>query len=309
MVRAHPDTDDPPTLCWLREPLREGILCRAAQSQKCVHVDDIADSVLLDPIEKELWRDGRLLAVPIPFQGTPIGVAALHRPAEDADFGPNDVKHISELAALIGPAIMTAKAHHQQRCQMYTTLETIAEAVENRDPYLKGHSARVLAYAEQAGPALELSQPEVGALQIAARLHDIGRLIIPDAEVNHPGPLTDEQWEIVRRHPEAGAGFLKPLNFLGEVAEIIRAHHESYDGTGYPDLKAGEEIPLVSRLLAVADAFDAMTSPKAHRAALSIEQAQEQIRQLSGQQFDPRVSEAFLAIPPETLAHIQSLGR
>jgi len=309
MVRAHPDADEPPALCWLREPLREGLMCRAAQSQKCVHVDDAADSVLLDPTEKELWRDGHLLAVPIPFQGTTIGVAALHRPAEDADFGPHDVKHISELAAIIGPAIMTAKVHHQQRCQMYTTLETIAEAVETRDPYLKGHSGRVLAYAEQAGPALELSQPQIGALQIAARLHDIGRLVIPDAAVNHPGPLTDEQWEIVRRHPEAGANFLKPLTFLGEVAEIIRAHHESYDGTGYPDLKAGEEIPLVSRLLAVADAFDAMTSPKAHRAALSIEQALEQIRRLAGQQFDPRVVEAFLAVPHETLAHIQSLGR
>jgi HD-GYP domain-containing protein (c-di-GMP phosphodiesterase class II) len=284
-------------------------MCRAAQSQKCVHVDDAADSVLLDPTEKELWHDGRLLAVPIPFQGTTIGVAVLHRPAEDTDFGPNDVKRLAELAALIGPAIMTAKAHHQQRCQMYTTLETIAEAVDNRDPYLKGHSARVLAYAEQIGPALELSQPQIGALQIAARLYDIGRLVIPDAAVNHPGPLTDEQWEIVRRHPEAGANFLKPLDFLGEVAEIIRAHHESYDGTGYPDLKAGEEIPLVSRLLAVADAFDAMTSPKAHRAALSIEQALEQIRRLSGQQFDPQAVEALLTVPHETLAHIQTLGR
>ena len=309
MVRAHPDEDDPPALCWLRSPIRSGAMCRAAQSAKTVHVEDVAQSTLVHAQEKELWHEGRLLVVPILHPGGPLGVAVLHRPADAKDFSAHDVKSVTELTQVIGPAIRTAKAHHRQRCMMYASLESIADAVESRDAYLKGHAARVLAYAVPIGLAMELSQCHIGAMQIAARLHDIGRLIIPDSAVNHTGPLNEPQWEIVRHHPEAGAQFLKPLDFLGEVGEIIRAHHESYDGTGYPDFKAGEEIPLVARILAVADAFDSMTSPRPYRDALSIEDARDQIARLSGQQFDPQAAEALLNLPIETLREIQAGGR
>jgi HD-GYP domain-containing protein (c-di-GMP phosphodiesterase class II) len=192
---------------------------------------------------------------------------------------------------------------------MYATLEAIADGLEQRDPYFKGHSLRVLAYAQQISPALELSQAQIGALQIAARLHDIGRITIPDAVTDHEGPLTDEQWEIVRQHPVAGERFLKSLDFIGEVAEIVRAHHESYDGTGYPDLLAGDEIPLVARVLAVADSFESMTSARPYRPAMSVEAALEHLEKMAGQQFDPQVVEAFLALPREALEQIQQLGR
>jgi response regulator RpfG family c-di-GMP phosphodiesterase len=309
MVRAHPDSDVPPSLCWLRTPLTSGVLCRAAQAQKTVHVEDISDSVLMDPLEKDLWCEGRILAVPIPFQGASVGIAVLHRTPDAADFSAHDVKLVAELAKTIGSAILTAKVHHQQRCQIYAALESIAEAVETRDPYMKGHSVRVLAYAEQLSPSLELTQAQIGALQISARLHDLGRLVIPDVATQHAGPLSDEQWDVVRKHPEATAGFLRNLDFLTEIADIVRSHHESYDGTGYPDMKAGDEIPIVSRLLAIADAFDAMTSRKPYREAMSIEEACNQLRQMAGQQFDPQMVEAFLAIPVEILEGIQHRGR
>ena len=304
MVRARPESEDPPALCWLRSPLRTGVLCRAAETGKSVHVDNISESVLVHADEKALWQEGRLLVVPIPSQGRAIGVAVLHRPPDGEDFSAQDIKDVTELAKVMGPAIMTAKLHHHQRCQIYSALESITEAVENRDPYLKGHSQRVLAYAQQLVPAIELTQPQIGALQISARLHDLGRIVIPEYVVNHPGSLTPEQWDIVRRHAEAGASFLKPLDFFGEVADIIRGHHESYDGTGYPDMRAGQEIPVVSRLLAIADAFDAMTSPRPYRAVMSIEEALEQIRKLAGQQFDPRMAEALAAVPRGTLEEI-----
>jgi response regulator RpfG family c-di-GMP phosphodiesterase len=309
MVRAHPDSDSPPALCWLRQPLVSGILCRAAQAQKSVHVEDIADSVLMDPMEKELWAEGRLLAVPVAFQGSTIAVAVLHRTPDADDFSAADVKAITELGRTMAPAILTAKVHHQQRCQIYSTLESIAEAAEAREPGLKGHASRVLAYAEQMIPAMELAQAQVGALQIASRLHDLGRIIIPDSVAQHTGPLSQQQWQIVRRHAEAGASFLKNLDFFGEIAEIVRAHHESYDGTGYPDMKAGDEIPLVSRMLAVADAFDAMTSSRAYREAMTIEDALDQLRQLAGQQFDPHLVDAFLAVQRDVLEDIQGRGR
>jgi len=309
MVRARPDSDDPPALCWLRTAVQSGIMCRAAQAGRSVHVDDLADSVLAHPQEKDLWREGRLLAVPISHRDQVVGIAVLHRPAASDDFSAHDIKHITELAKVMGPAILTARLYHRQRCQIYATLEGIADAVEARHAGLKGHSNRVHAYAQPIAQAMELTQAQIGALQIAARLHDIGRIIIPDEAVNHAGPLTEAQWEIVRQHPAAGADFLKPLDFFCEVAEIIRAHHESHDGTGYPDLRAGEEIPPVARVLAVADAFDAMTSPRPHRPALSIEQALEQIQRLAGQQFDPQVAEAFAKVPRDVLAEIQASAR
>ena len=309
MVRASPDTDDPPALCWLRTPINSGVMCRAAETHKTLHVEDLGQSHLLDDQETELWREGRLLVVPICRQGLTVGTAVLHRQVEDDDFSAHDTKRLTELATAMAPAIQTAKLYHRQRCCTYTAMESIADAVEARDLYLEGHSVRVLAYAMPIGTALQLPQAHVGAIQIAARLHDIGRLVIPESAVNHPGPLTDEQWDLVRRHPDAGADFLKPLDFFGEVGDIIRAHHESYDGTGYPQRLAGEEIPLVSRILAVADAFDAMTSPRPYRAEHSIDEARKQVRHLSGQQFDPQAADAFLNIPVDTLAEIKASHR
>jgi len=309
MVRARPASDEPPALCWLRTPIRSGVMCRAAQTRKSVHVEEIADSVLMDPQEKDLWPRGRMLVVPVPYRGYAVGTAVLHRPPNGPDFEAAEIKRVSALADVMAPAILTAKVYHRQRCEIYASLEAIADAAADRFPYLKGHAGRVLAYAQPIGAGLGLTQAETGALQIAARLHDIGRLTIPCEAVNHPGPLSEEDWEIVRQHPAAGAEFLAPLEFLGEVRDVIRAHHESYDGTGYPDRKAGEEIPLVARVIAVADAFDAMTSPRPHRDAISIEAALEQVRQLAGQQFDPHVAEAFLRIPFELLQEIQESRR
>jgi len=309
LVRARPEADDPPALSWLRQPLTAGVMVRAAQSGRAVHVAAVEESPLLDHQERTLWPEGRLLAVPIPCQGVHVGVVVLHRADDDPDFGASDVRTVTLQAQTIAPAIQTAKVHHRQRCQMYAALERVVEAVERRDGYLKGHSARVMAYAMPVGEALEVPQAQMGAIQIAARLHDIGRLAVPDSAVNHPGPLDETQWDLVRRHPDAGAEFLGPLEFFGEVGDAIRAHHESYDGTGYPRMLAGEEIPLVARIVAVADAFDAMTSPRPYREPLDTAEALEQIRRLAGQQFDPRVAQAFLSLPLGVLSDIRTSHR
>ena len=301
MVRAHPDSDAAPALCWLRTPIRAGVVCRAIQTRKTIHIEELADSVLVDLQEREFWQRGKLLVVPIPFQRDTVGAAVLHRPSDGPNFQASDVKRASALVKVMGSAILSAKVHHRQRCQAYASLEMVAVANEERFPYLHGHSARVLAYARPIGEALDLSQSQTGALQIAARLHDVGHIVIPGAAVNHPGPLTDKQWDVVRRHPIVGQELLTPLEFFGEVGEVIRAHHESFDGTGYPDRKAGQEIPLVARLLAVADALDAMTSPRPFRQEMDLEAAREQIGGLAGQQFDPDAAEALLTLPLEGL--------
>jgi response regulator RpfG family c-di-GMP phosphodiesterase len=309
LARAHPTGDEPPSLCWLRKPIQAGVMCRAVQTQKCIHIEDIASSVLLDEQEKHLWPTGRLLVVPIPHGDSAAGAAVLHRAPGSDDFRAFDIQRLTKLVEVMGPPILCARAQHVQRCRIYSTLEAMVDAVECRDPYLRGHSARVLAYCQPLAQAMELSQPQMGAIQIAARLHDLGRMVIPEAVTNHPGPLTEDQWEIVRQHPEAGAALLRNLSFLGNVAEVIRAHHESYDGTGYPDLKAGEEIPVLARVIAVADAFEAMTSPRPHRPAMSIEDALAQLGKLSAEQFDPRIVDLFINIPLATLRDIHASYR
>jgi len=309
IVRAHPDADTPPALCWLRRPITTGVLCRAIQARKSIHVEDVATSALVDNQEKYFWNDGHLLVVPIPYQDHAVGAAVLHRPSTDEPFNAHDVQRVTRLVDVMGAAVSSARNHHLQRCRIYASLEAMADAVESRDPFLAGHSARVLAYAQRIAEGLELTQPQIGALQIAARLHDLGRVIIPESATNHPGPLTDEQWAVVRRHPEVGASFLQNLSFFGNVAEVIRAHHESFDGTGYPDRTAGEEIPILARVLALADALAAMTSPRPYRAPLTLEAALEQIRGLSGTQFDPTLVDLCLNLPIETLRDIQASHR
>ncbi len=309
LVRAYPDRDEAPVLGWLRRPLRDGVLCRAAQSGRAVHVDDIAGSVLLDAQERELWPEGRLLAVPVPFHDHAVAVAALHRAAGDDDFATSDVKRTTALASVVGPAILTAKTHHRQRCQAYAALERVVEALEGGDPYMAGHSARVLAIAAPLGEALNLSQPEAGALQIGARLHDIGRVAVPPDTVNHGGPLTEAQREVVQSHALVGERLVGTLEFMGEVGPIVRGHHEAWDGTGYPDGKAGGEIPRVARILAAADAMDAMTSARAYRGAMDVPAALARTEALAGEQFDPDVVAALLDLDPGRLAAIAESHR
>lgn len=308
LVRAYPESTDPPVLCWLRAPLEGGIVCRAAQTGKSLHVEDLSDSVLLDERERDLWREGRLLAVPVTHQDQPIGVAILHREADQDDFRAEDVQVVTRLARTIGPAILTSKVHHRQRCEVYAAFEAVAEAAD-RATDRHGHSARVLAYARQLAGAMQLSPDQLGALQIASRLHDIGWVSVPRDVADTPGPLSEEQWDEVHKHPVAGQALLAPLDFFGDVGAVLRAHHESYDGTGYPDRKAGEEIPLVARVIAVCDAFDAMTSPRPHRDALPVDEALSQLRRFAGQQFDPGVVEAFGRIPESALRSIAAACR
>ncbi len=309
LVRAYPDGDDSPVLCWLRSPVQNGVMCRAAQSRKSIHVESVADSMLIDPQERELWNAGRLLVVPVPYQDVSVAVAVLHRGPDRPDFEAADIKRVAGLAQVMGPAILSAKVHHRQRCQVYASMEAMADGVERREPCRIGHSARVQAYAQPLGEALRLAQSQIGALQIASRLHDLGYLGVSASTIDHPGPLTDAQWEVVRRHPETAQEVLRPLDFFGEVGSIIRSHHESYDGTGYPDHKAGDEVPMVARVIAVADTLDAMTSERPYRQALSVEAALERIGSLAGQQFDPRVVEALLGLPPPMLETIRAMGR
>jgi ribonuclease P protein subunit RPR2 len=185
------------------------------------------------------------------------------------------------------------------------TVRALSNAVEARDAYTGQHAERVSAYgvalAAEAGYDVAANpQIEFGFL-----LHDVGKVAVPDAILFKAGPLTDEEYRLISRHPVIGAEILRHVTFLGEGIDVVRHHHERWDGSGYPDGLRGEAIPLTARLFSVADALDALTSDRPYRPAVSFGEARRIIRAGSGSQFDPDVVAAYDAIPDETFAHLR----
>ncbi|MGC8873625.1 MAG: HD-GYP domain-containing protein [Chloroflexia bacterium] len=178
------------------------------------------------------------------------------------------------------------------------TLQLLANLVDARDPYTAKHSRRVAQYALIIARQMQLPLPQQETLWVAATIHDLGKLAIPEALLQKAGQLDAREWEQMRLHPATGANLVGGLPILQEAQEIMACHHEHYDGTGYPDGKSGEEIPLPARILAVADALDAITSERPYRGPRSLAEALEEIRTCAGTQFDPRVVDAVLAARP-----------
>ena len=176
------------------------------------------------------------------------------------------------------------------------TLEALVTALDARDRETKGHSTRVTEYTLDIARRLGF-KPETPIwedMKRAALLHDVGKIGVSDFILHKPGPLTPEEWEEMRRHPVIGYEMLKGVRFLAGPTEIVRSHHERFDGKGYPRALGGEDVPLGARIFAVADTFDAMTSDRPYRRALPWEAARDEIVRHSGTQFDPQVVEAFL---------------
>ena len=176
------------------------------------------------------------------------------------------------------------------------TLEALVSALDARDRETKGHSLRVAKYMMEIAYHLgvEPGTEEWVNMQRGGLLHDIGKIGVSDTILHKPGPLTEEEWVDMRRHPKIGHDMIKDIGFLSGAAEIVLAHHERFDGKGYPRGLAGDDIPIGARIFVLADTFDAMTSDRPYRKALSVDAAREEIMKCSGTQFDPRCVQAFL---------------
>jgi putative nucleotidyltransferase with HDIG domain len=180
-----------------------------------------------------------------------------------------------------------------------SAITSLVRTVEERDPYTAGHSRRVRAYALRLALALGLDRSQRKQLSLAAVLHDIGKVGIPDGILHKPDRLTPEEDRIIRSHPEMGEHILAPIVRNKDVLAAIRGHHERIDGSGYPDGLAGEQIPLLARVLAIPDCYDALTTSRAYRPALPPREALAMLEAGAGSQFDPRLVRAFLRIAPE----------
>jgi diguanylate cyclase (GGDEF)-like protein/putative nucleotidyltransferase with HDIG domain len=194
----------------------------------------------------------------------------------------------------------------------WSALETLAAIVNARAPHVRAHSDIVARYCVAVAREMGLAGPLVEQAKAAGLLHDIGHIMVPDSILHKPGPLTPEEWDVVRQHPSLGATIVSKIPHLRTLVEPIRYHHEHVDGSGYPEGLRGDQIPILSRILAAADAYEAMTSSRiyrADRAALSPQQALQEIRELAGQHFDPRVVEALTKVVQDELAEASLLAQ
>jgi putative nucleotidyltransferase with HDIG domain len=177
------------------------------------------------------------------------------------------------------------------------TLRGLASALEAKDVETRGHSDRVVAFCIRLGQQLGLSDYDLIALECGALLHDVGKIGVPDAILFKPGALSDEEWVQMRRHVEYGSAILRNIDFLKDAVKVVEQHHEKFDGSGYLRGLAGEEIYIGARIFAVADAVDAFTSDRPYRAGRSFEEAIEELQKCAGAHFDPKIVQAFIAVP------------
>lgn len=173
-------------------------------------------------------------------------------------------------------------------------IDCITFALDTRDPYTGGHSQRVSDMTLEVCKLLKLNQNDTEKIHIAAHLHDIGKIGIPDSILLKQGKLDDSEWQIMKNHPEIGANILKKSAYLTELAEIVLFHHERFDGKGYPLGKSGNDIPLGSRIIAICDSIDAMTSNRCYRKSLSFEDCFNQIQINLGKMYDPEIGKLVL---------------
>ncbi len=186
-----------------------------------------------------------------------------------------------------------------------STLQALVTALDFRDNETQGHSSRVVEYAVLIARRMGIDGAQLDWMRQGAILHDVGKIGVPDAILKKPGKLSPEEWEEMKKHPEMGYQMLKHIHFLEPALDIVLCHQERWDGSGYPRGLKGEEIPLGARIFAVVDTFDAMTSDRPYRPALSILTARDEVRKFSGVQFDPRTAEVFLSFDEETWSQIR----
>ena len=197
-----------------------------------------------------------------------------------------------------------ARAQELRRSYMLT-VRALASAVEARDAYTGRHAERVAAYGLRLAAACGMELGDHPEIEFGFLLHDAGKVAVPDAILFKPGPLTSAERLIMQQHPVTGWEIVRDIDFLGAARDVIRHHHERWDGTGYPDGLSGEAIPLSARIFAVADTLDALTTNRPYRQASTIAQARVIILQAAGTHFDPDVIEVFEALPDDVLERIR----
>ena len=258
----------------------------------CLMTD--ARKALKDPVRS-------FMVVPLKIREKIFGVASAFIFNEGPRFSEKDIYYMNFITQKAASAIENIALYENIYENLFSTLYAFVTALEVRDLYTRKHSTRVAGYAYMIAREMGCTDEELDVINFAGSLHDIGKIGIRDDILLKPGRLTEEEYEKIKEHPVIGADIISKLGLWDREMEIIRHHHERYDGQGYPDKLKGEEIPKLARIMAVADCYDAMASDRAYRKAMAKEDALATIRRNSGTQFDPKAVEAFMRIADQEL--------
>lgn len=252
------------------------------------------------PFEESLFKQGYMshLRVPLAVRRDVMGVLSVGAKRKAA-FTSDDLSVIEKLAYQIGVALENARLVSDLGELFLGTVRTLSEAIDAKSPWTKGHSDRVTKYALDIGRRMGFTEDELNVLELAGRLHDIGKLGTYEAILDKPGKLTEEEFMIIKKHPQKGADILAPIRQLQRIVPAIKHHHETYDGSGYPDGIKGSDIPLMARILAVADTVDAMSADRPYRQGKPVNAIIAELKRCSGIQFDPEVVDIFLGMVEE----------
>lgn len=251
----------------------------------------------IKPLEKSLLDEGFIshIRMPLVVKGEIYGLLTVGSKRASA-YTPEDLSTMEKLASQIGVALENARLVKDLEELFIGIVRTLSKVIDTKSPWTQGHSERVTDYALSIGRAMGMTEAELKRLELAGLLHDLGKVGTYEAILDKPGRLTDEELEIMRQHPSKGAEILQPIKQLADVTAIIKCHHEFYDGSGYPDGIKGESIPLMARMLTVADAVDAMSADRPYRKGKPKDAIIQELKRCSGTQFDPAVARTFLAI-------------
>lgn len=275
----------------------EGIAGWVAERMTPLILDQRND---IDPLLKDMMNKREIksaLCVPIIVKGKLLGLLNLSKMTEGRPFTPSDLEMVSVLCGQAGIAIENATLYEKVEGSYIGIIATLASTIEARDPFTAGHAIRMAEYCRSIAVELGISGEALEMIYRAALLHDIGKIGIPDHILLKLSTLNDDEYRIMKGHPEIGVRILEGLEDFREEGNIIRHHHEFYNGKGYPSGLKADDIPLGSRIITVADAYEAMTSTsRPYRKAVQPIDAVEELRRMSGIQFDPRVVEAFLTV-------------
>jgi HD-GYP domain-containing protein (c-di-GMP phosphodiesterase class II) len=284
------------TLRQVKLSTKYGIAGQVARTGKPLIVNDVNRSEKFHKMIDDTtgFSTESLICAPLSVKNKILGVIEILNKLDGTEFNEQDLEAAVSVASTAAMAIEHTRMRQMILDTYKSTLMMMAEAIDNKIPNKSGHSQRVMEFAMLAGTHLSLSSDEMEALEYASILHDVGKISIDDSIVAKTGYLTLAEEEKMRKHPAAGAALLKEIPFLEKASELVLHHHEKYDGSGYPDGLKGDEIPMGARIIAVADAFDNMTSEHSERPVMSIDDSINQLNKHSGTRYCPLAIRALL---------------
>ncbi|MCE9591968.1 MAG: HD-GYP domain-containing protein [Planctomycetes bacterium] len=254
---------------------------------------------MLEPRSSELAAlvGSEIIIDPVTHDGRVVGaILAGNKQGDDPDLSSVETQFIDAAADFLGVFHENVARFTEQRALFLGTLQSLTASIDAKDPYTCGHSERVSLLATQMATAMGLSREQVEHFRIAGLVHDVGKIGVPEAVLCKTSRLTDEEFGLIKKHPEIGHHILKDISLMADELPGVLHHHERWDGRGYPHKLKGEEIPLIARVLALADTFDAMSSNRAYRSALPRAKVLAEINHCGGTQFDPSLVSAFVSL-------------